>query len=243
MDSTSSTDATDSIDYAQEWQDDLAYLDTIQDGSMAIEYCFTNLLPDLCGFYEQQMAELATVMNDLTECLSLANEIQALFNEGSEYTSDKDPMGVYDYQDDVAEMMKDAQELEDLLEQDEDVLGEDTVEDIETQLDSIFSWGLDYDNPDDVTQNTTNFIGAWNADKQAQSADDTQSAQHSANDMQVYDDAFNAISNDLSSMSSQVQSELQYEESCDQQMQGLINDMEQQWAQTEQVMVNNEITG
>jgi len=55
-------------------------------------------------------------------------------------------------------------------------------------------------------------------------------------------DAFDAMDNDLSSMSSQVQSELQYYESCDQQMQGLISDMETQWADTEQVMVNNEIT-
>ncbi|CCB88303.1 hypothetical protein [Simkania negevensis] len=235
--------STDSIDYAQEWQDDLNYLGTIQDGSTAIEYCFTNLLPDLCGFYEQQMSELAVVMNDLTECLNLENEIQALFNEGSEYTSDKDPNGLVDYEDDVEEMMKDAQELEDLLEQDEDVLGASTVEDIETQLDSIFSWGLDYNDPDAVCQNATNFISAWDASEDAKNSDDVENAQYDANQMQVYDDAFNAMSNDLSSMSSQVQSELQYEESCDQQMQGLISDMEQQWAQTEQVMVNNEITG
>lgn len=241
--------STDSIDYAQEWQDDLNYLDTIQDGSMAIEYCFTNLLPDLCGFYEQQMSELAVVMNDLTECLNLENEIQALFNEGSEYTvSLEDPYAYIDYEDEVEEMMKDAQELEDLLEKNEDVLGTSTVEDIETQLDSIFIYGLNYNDPQAVLNTTIYITSSWTANDNVYDADDDvplgiDNMQTNASYMQVSDDAFNAISNDLSSMSSQVQSELQYEESCDQQMQGLISDMEQQWAQTEQVMVNNEITG
>ena len=108
--------------------------------------------------------------------------------------------------------------------------------DVDTQVDTIFDTNAD--GSFDTSSTQSDWDSAVNGDYSSGSSDEDQSADL----MQGYTNAFSALSTDFSNQSSEAQSEMQYYESEDQQMQGLDETLMQDWATELQSMVNNQIT-
>jgi hypothetical protein len=108
--------------------------------------------------------------------------------------------------------------------------------DVDTQVDTIFD--TNSDGSFDTSSTQSDWDSAVNGNYSSGSSDDDQSADL----MQGYTNAFSALSTDFSNQSSEAQSEMQYYESEDQQMQGLDETLMQDWATELQSMVNNQIT-
>jgi len=109
--------------------------------------------------------------------------------------------------------------------------------DVDTQVDSIFDTNAD--GSFDTSSTQSDWDSAVNGNYSSGSSDDDD---QSADLMQGYTNAFSALSTDFSNQSSEAQSEMQYYESEDQQMQGLDETLMQDWATELQSMVNNQIT-
>lgn len=109
--------------------------------------------------------------------------------------------------------------------------------DVDTQVDSIFDTNTD--GSFDTSSTQSDWDSAVNGNYSSGSSDDDD---QSADLMQGYTNAFSALSTDFSNQSSEAQSEMQYYESEDQQMQGLDETLMQDWATELQSMVNNQIT-
>lgn len=107
-------------------------------------------------------------------------------------------------------------------------------DDVTNQVDSIFSVDdgtLDYDATADM----------WEEAGGAANTDGSDTSSSGADIMQDITNGFSALSTDFSGVSSSAQSEMQYYESEDQQMQGLDETLMKSWATELQSMVNNQV--
>ncbi len=109
-------------------------------------------------------------------------------------------------------------------------------DDVTNQVDSIFAVNSD------GTLNYDDTVDMWGeADGAANTGGSGSSSSSGADIMQDITNGFSALSTDFSGVSSSAQSEMQYYESEDQQMQGLDETLMKSWATELQSMVNNQV--
>ena len=111
-------------------------------------------------------------------------------------------------------------------------------DDVTNQIDTIFDVNSDGSLNLSGTENMWN--DAVSASDQADSLETDTDANAAADILQDMTNAFSALSTDFSGVSSSTQSEMQYYESEDQQMQGLDETLMKSWAVELQSMINNQ---
>lgn len=255
-------------DYAELWQEELNELnDPNISATVKLETFFTQGVEILMGFYEQQMNDCAGLMNSLSQLETDTSSMQADFDEGDEYSKkiDQDQTdiqndatqyaatGQQSYMDDmntkeadmatqmtayqatVADAMQKAADIQNILNSNPTAFGA-ISDDVNAQLQILFPYGTDSSDPTAVTNNCNSWLSIW-TDTNNPTSDSSTSA-----DMTGITNAFNALNTDFSGLSSEFQSQLQFYEGEDQQMQGLDEDCMQEWAKSLNTMQTNQIT-
>ena len=247
-------------DYSDTYQQELATLDSISDPSLALEYCMCTLLPSISDSYEASIGDEGDTLNDLSQMQSDTNTIQTAYNQSYQVDYDADMRNKYSqgsdewnqwnekYQQDndvyqhtdVPAAVAADNDIMNILAANPDVFSS-ISSDINTQLTTIFG-----QNPYPIQPNYGGLEQSWNTDWSYAAAnaagynDGTSGTQNEATTaIQPNNDAFTSLQSDFSGVSSSTQAEMQYNESNDQQMQGLIETSMQYWAKGDQTMVNN----
>lgn len=235
------------IDYTQEeqelqteYQEELAAMDTMS-ADTALIYCMTVLLPTVSEWYELQMMELSQVLDELTEMQSDLNTIQSVFNDAEEladlynesFGTSEFWSAFDDYEWEVQKAINAANDIQLIINNDPAFAS--IADDVNQQLDTIFS--CDESGLSHLYDVTMQWVSMW-GDVESK---DTNTSEAGTDLMQSINDAFDALATDFSNVSSSTQSELQYYESCDQQIQGLIDDMQDEWMDQLAAMTRNQI--
>lgn len=231
---TNSTDDSSTPDYNQLWQEELNELnDPSISASSKLETFFTHGVGILMGFYEQQMSDCANLMNSLSTMEGDLSQIQADFNQGQQYEQESDEQ---DYEQVVKQAMDLANSIQTTV--DSNPAFASIADDVNTQMKILFPDGTDSSDSTAVIENTKAWYYSWYYTDNPTSTNNTTYDL----DMTSVTDAFNALNSDFSGLSSEFQSQLQFYEGEDQQMQGLEEDGLQEWAKQENTMQSNQIT-
>lgn len=234
-----------------------------QNSSVAMVTIMASTLILVIYFIESEEMDSTITLNALSQMETDEQSMQADFDDVNTLTEeyndgDFGPTTTQAYdaynaavEDDINDAWGYAQDIEEIcaLPQFSSIAG-----DAGKQIESIFNTDYAYTTSDETTTDSLNLQDtatqweeSWgfepDMDKDTIIGGYVNTTSDSmASDQQVYTNAFSALSTDFSNMSSSTQSELQYYESEDQQMQGLDETLMQEWAQEEQTMINNQIT-
>lgn len=246
-----------------EYTNSLSKLDS-ENSSVAMVTIMSSTLLLVMYFIESQVMDSTITLDALSQMETDENTIQASFDDVNsltqQYEQTDDDGNMYipasDWDDYNAAVQADVDQASAAAADIEGIMAlpefSSIAGDVDTQLDAIFSTS---DNGYGVDDTAVAWEQAWGVSQTLYSVTSDgeninygyegevdQNSSSMASTQQTYTNAFSALSTDFSNMSSSTQSELQYYESEDQQMQGLDETLMQEYAQEEQTMINNQIT-
>lgn len=199
--------------------------------AMMMIMCSTLVL--VSAFQEAEMMSSVVTLDALSTLETDENSMQSDFDDYQQDCANGDATAM---QNDIDDAWANAEDIEAICDLPEfsSISG-----DVDNQIDSLF----DTDSESDFNESTTQSY--WNQaydDDYSSGDSSSDSDDASADTMQSITNSFSALSTDFSNLSSSEQSEMQYYESEDQQIQGLDETLMQEWASEEMTMINNQIT-